>query len=254
MSKGPPSLLFAAIEDDDETLLDQAIALGVDLNTIDVSGNTALYYAALGNHVPIMVMLLQHGANPNLVVADGCTPLIGAAWGNTAAVRALLELGADVNQAENSGMTALMWAAHGGHAGVIETLLRHGADVNARDNHGFTALMYAAAHGLATPVKLLLAAPGVHANARNKAGESAFDLASLYAGQNVEQALIDRAAERNRELYDGAYEIHSEHYTAEDGSTVVAVRLVDGRDCSTNWEKGTQFDEIVTLLKAKMDG
>jgi len=47
----------------------------------------------------------------------------------------------DVNVKDNSGMTALMWAADWGHSEIVKLLLDEGADVNAKDNSGRTALI-----------------------------------------------------------------------------------------------------------------
>jgi len=66
-------------------------------------------------------------------------------------MRALLEHGANVNTAADSGDTALMRAIKrnfkvkkGRRTACLELLLAHKADVNATNNHGYTALMDAA--------------------------------------------------------------------------------------------------------------
>jgi len=43
---------------------------------------------------------------------------------------------ADVDVANNDGITALMRAAGGGHTAVVEALAGRAADVNAADNNG----------------------------------------------------------------------------------------------------------------------
>ena len=56
--------------------------------------------------------------------------MTAARTGIVAAVRALVERGADVNAVEvQRGQTALMWAAADGHAGVVRELVARGADV-----------------------------------------------------------------------------------------------------------------------------
>ena len=109
---------------------------------------------------------------------------------DTAAVRALLEQGSDVNAAQGDGMTALHWAArHGdldtirmllyaggnvramtrlgghtplllasqmGHAGVLDALIQAGAPATSATANGTTALMLAAASGRTDAVKILL--------------------------------------------------------------------------------------------------
>lgn len=83
-------------------------------------------------------------------------PLIEAAYeGNTVQVQALLEEGANVNEKDASGRTALMIAANRGHTYVVQLLLDSGADANIRDNHGFSALQSAESRGFHRIVSLL---------------------------------------------------------------------------------------------------
>jgi ankyrin repeat protein len=68
--------------------------------------------------------------------------------GDTKAVQALLEKGADVNAKNEIGGTALWIAASKGKPEVIQLLLRAGADVNARDGIWYeTPLSIAVAGG-----------------------------------------------------------------------------------------------------------
>src|SRR4029077_5627090 len=92
--------------------------------------------------------LLKAGADPNIAQSTGETPLMTCArTGSVAAVKLLLEHGAnaDAREAER-GQTALMWAATG-KSKVVKTLLDHRADANARTETGFTPLMFAAQQG-----------------------------------------------------------------------------------------------------------
>jgi len=71
----------------------------------------------------------------------GASPLIAAAaFGQTAAVRALIEAGADVNTRNNEGSTPLHTAAFLCHTEIVEVLLANGAEKAARNNAGATAL------------------------------------------------------------------------------------------------------------------
>ena len=45
-------------------------------------------------------------------------------------MRALIEAGADVNKARDNSVTPLLIAAHQGHAAVVRALIELGADVN----------------------------------------------------------------------------------------------------------------------------
>jgi excisionase family DNA binding protein len=86
----------------------------------------------------------------------GVMPLVEAAFeGDMVRVQALIEEGADVNERDASGRTALMIAANRGHTYVVQLLLERGADANARDNQGLTALEAAESRGFQRIVSLL---------------------------------------------------------------------------------------------------
>jgi uncharacterized protein len=78
--------------------------------------------------------------------------------GDAAAVKSLLDAGAQVNVAAAAGETALMRAAARGHLEVVRLLLGAGADVHARSENGFTALFMAVFFGHAAVVRALLEA------------------------------------------------------------------------------------------------
>jgi ankyrin repeat protein len=90
--------------------------------------------------------LVQMGAGINAKAAYGETALEYAVrFGRYKVALRLIELGADPNSENDSGMTPLHWAAQEPNASrVVEALLRAGADVNRRDFYGRTALMFAA--------------------------------------------------------------------------------------------------------------
>jgi len=104
-----------------------------------------------------------------------------AAAGDLKRVEELLQLGADVNATEEDGqrITPVMLAAAFGHAAVLRTLLAcPGVAVNAQNTQvptskavkqdGMTALHQASIAGEYDCVVLLLAAPGVQVNLREK--------------------------------------------------------------------------------------
>ncbi|MFZ1962085.1 MAG: ankyrin repeat domain-containing protein [Roseiarcus sp.] len=120
------------------------------------------------------------------VTMGAVPPLFDAVTrGDAAAVRALLDNGADVNgqisgEVGNgmsvSGVTVLMDATFEGHLDVVQLLLDKEADVNAKDSNGRTALMIASQNGHLDVVQALLS-KGADVNAKRNDGATPMTLA-----------------------------------------------------------------------------
>lgn len=77
--------------------------------------------------------------------------------GDAAAVKMLLDKGADVNAKFRYGATALSYASDKGHLEVVKILLERGADVNVRDSfYKTTPIMWAVSKGYTAIVQALL--------------------------------------------------------------------------------------------------
>lgn len=114
---------------------------------LDENGATAFLRAAQSGDLPLMKLLLAHGADPKIKTALGVTPLhvasgIGWVEGITyewsqeqtlEAVKLLIDLGADVNAQADTGRVALHGAAHKGRPDVVQVLFDHGAKLDVRD-------------------------------------------------------------------------------------------------------------------------
>ena len=140
--------------------------------TGDLQGATPLWVAAFdlngapsqvfsvipsftGSSTEILTRLLEAGADLTLTTVDGTTPLMAAAGLGRAtytprqprgvrsptaeaAVRLLMEAGADVDATNEADFTALHGATFRGLNEVIEYLVAQGADIDARDFRGRT--------------------------------------------------------------------------------------------------------------------
>ena len=130
--------------------------------TLDASQRTALFVAAHGGHTEVMQLLLDAGADAELVDEEDNTPLIiAAAGGSCAALELLLSAGADVDidAADSAGCTALVAAAAMGHLEAVRFLLDRGAAVNGSGTlRQQTPLMAACGDGHADIAELLLQA------------------------------------------------------------------------------------------------
>jgi|TARA_B110000977_G_scaffold143908_1_gene182696 ankyrin repeat protein len=70
-------------------------------------------------------------------------------------VRALIEAGADVNKAEDGGVTPLYMAAEQGHEAAVRALVELDADINKAIDVGATPLYVAALQGYLAIVQIL---------------------------------------------------------------------------------------------------
>ena len=163
-NKAVEKLIDAAM-DGNLTQVQQLIDDGVDINTIAACNRTALSLAIQGGHIPVIQALLDAGADPNLPdeTDDGLaagSPLMQAASTFFATnrgdmVRLLIQRGANLNQQDAEGQTALMHALEYSDIDVIETLIKAGADIDLQDDEGNTALMMVELSKSTKLVKLL---------------------------------------------------------------------------------------------------
>jgi cytohesin len=146
-------------------------------------GERTLWYGAWSGDVRLTRELLAEGADPNVAVAGGKTPLMEAVdepgqffdATREAVVEALLAGGADVAARDGAGWTALHFA---GRADVraVELLLAAGADPQATTDDGATALHTAAEQNNVDAARALIAA-GADPNARCDQGLAPVDFA-----------------------------------------------------------------------------
>ena len=133
-----------------------------------MDGYTALHYAVKSGHLAIVQALLQvEGVNVNAKVywgfwAWGETPLHLACSGTNAfvLVQALLEAGADPNEADVTGETPLFSATRDADKNVVEALLDAGANPAVRNNRLDTPLHTACRFGPLDVVQVLIRRQG----------------------------------------------------------------------------------------------
>ena len=130
-----------------------ALESNAGVNTLGPEQRTALSVAVEAGHIPVVELLLEMCADTNRAdMANGSPvryPLTIAASDTPEPIRSdLLEMliarGADVDQTDASGQTALMRAAEQGHLASMRLLIEANADIESQDLQGQTALMRAA--------------------------------------------------------------------------------------------------------------
>ena len=133
-----------------------------------------------------------------LIAAVPPSPIADAAMkGDLATVRTLIARGANVNDAQGDGMTALHWAAERGDSAMTVVLIRAKANVGATTRIGdYTPLHIAAKVGKAAIVRALLTA-GSDAKARTVSGTTALHFAAAAGDTTSINALLDRGVDAN---------------------------------------------------------
>ncbi|CAM8987042.1 unnamed protein product [Rhodiola kirilowii] len=128
---------------------------GIDVDAQSDSGTPLIWAAGHDQHDAVRV-LLEHHANPNAETDDNITPLISAvAAGSLACVELLIEAGANVNVIAG-GATPLHIAADSGNLEIINCLVKAGADPNIADEEGEMPIHVAAGRANRAVVQVLL--------------------------------------------------------------------------------------------------
>jgi len=112
--------------------------------------------AAKNGKNDVVTLFLVGGIDSETTDGQGLTALILATHqGHADTVKVLLDNGADPNHTDTSGKTALIWACEDDHVGVAMALLAKGVNVNVKAVDGTTALSAANKRGDADLAKLL---------------------------------------------------------------------------------------------------
>ncbi|MBD2595798.1 ankyrin repeat domain-containing protein [Nostoc spongiaeforme FACHB-130] len=199
---------FDAVSESDATTVRELVAQGLDINSLNENGITAVHCAVNGGNVRMIKLLAELGVDLNRLDEDGRTPLmraIGIYAFQARALRTLIRAGADFNYRDQEGYTALDYAVldssiprvfekillsagaqHGcwkgteihlaassGNVRLINILVSSGIDVNLfSETDGLTPLMKAVIHSRAWAMRTLIRA-GANVNSRTENGETA---------------------------------------------------------------------------------
>lgn len=156
--------------------------------------SASLVVAAGNGEVNAVRLLLDSGIDPNSQDADGATALIRAAEaGQLAVIQLLLERGAEPDRPGRELWTPLMSAAYYNKPDVVSALLAKGADPALKDASGWSALMKAVQLGNVESIKLI-------APHSKEELDRALMLAAVNGKPKVVEAMLDAGANPNAEL------------------------------------------------------
>lgn len=167
-------LFVRAANKKDYRAMEEALALGADINVVNVRGITPLHAAVMSRSLDMVAWLSKRGASPSLKTTAGDTALHDASkLDEPDYLRELLSSGrVDVNVVNSLGSSPLMEAASAKRAANVKRLVDEGALVNHKSKLGSSALLIAAGKHDHETVKLLLS-KGANSNDVDSYGVSA---------------------------------------------------------------------------------
>jgi len=116
-------------------------------NLVDVHGSTALYEAVRNGHEQVMNVLLKHNASLCMGVSLAASTLCQTVFdGDVLQLRRLLRAGIQVNAGDYDKRTAAHIAASGGNVAALKVLVEFGADLLAKDRWNTSAIDDAKKH------------------------------------------------------------------------------------------------------------
>ncbi len=152
------SPLDYAIRYDHPWVLELLIIYGANLNKQGTHQRTPLIRAVnAGGDITITDMLLHYGANTELALDDGTTPLLlSVMYGDLERTLLLIDYGANVNQADLKGYTPLMVSSMLNDTLMTQWLLYFGASPDSVNRDGWRALDFAISSRAQDVVTLLM--------------------------------------------------------------------------------------------------
>jgi ankyrin repeat protein len=191
----PESELLMAVYDQDLQRVKELVAAGVNVNTRDYAGISALAYAVMGENDQIAWFLIAEGANVNILDYTRRSILMHALieardhW-----VEQLLPLIENVNHQDMYGYTALIFACQNDNVETVIKLVDAGAEVHTLTQAQTTTLMHAVAFGQFFIADYLLE-QGVQVNHQSIDGSTALHLAAWYGQYEIAGLLLEWGAD-----------------------------------------------------------
>lgn len=175
MAAGFTPLHLACLKGDFE-MVEKLIELGADINIVsetsrfdiqfeDESENyylgkneTALHLAIFNEHIELIKLLIEKGADANVRDGDGVTQLLKAMRGNFdfELIELFIKHGADITVADQEGVNSVHLACMKSDSRFFEYFITFAPNLTTRTCNGSTALHYAAQRGNILAVKTLL--------------------------------------------------------------------------------------------------
>lgn len=213
------TLITAAVAQGDVSRVEALLDQGADVDKKDELGQNPVAVALSRDDTAMMGILLSRGALmtpeqrnvfmqksasagdlealktylaaeklPAFAIDSSDAILMAAAAGHDDIVKLFIEYGANIENEDATGQTALALAVSAGYEDVVETLVYDGADVNKTDINGELPIVTAAKNG-SLPIVKLLVQGGANTSKKNKYGWTALEAAESFDHDDVAKYL-----------------------------------------------------------------
>ena len=200
---GTPSLAIAAYHGH-EKMVELLLSSGkVNINLRDKGGATALFVAVERNWPKVVKPLISKGADVNLPLRDGTTPLCFAAHSGYRKVAELLlqAPGVQVNKPGTDNATPLVMACYQEHKEIVRLLLKHGADPDMATRNGITPL-HTACRARNTKIVELLLNNKADPDIVESTGVAAIHIVCVTGHTKILKMLLDAGADMDMKAHD----------------------------------------------------
>ena len=182
------------------SIADLLIRNKANVNVTNSARENALMHAAYQEHLSIVEMLIDAGAELDAVNDQGMTALMMSLgkYGNAEIAIKLIKAGSDVNRTDMKGWTPLAMAVRNGHKAAVKELLKYKAVINNKNSDGWTPLMLTAAQGAGyTDIAEILLAGAPNKNEVNKNKNTALMIAVENKHFKLAKLLVNKGANIN---------------------------------------------------------
>jgi len=186
------TLLFAASRKNDKESIKVLLDAGAKIDMPDYEGITPMMHASQHSYLDIVKFLVEKGANVNKKSTYGYTALslnMGFLDRDEKIVKILLDAGADPNIIYTNSMTPLLYAAYYKENEIVELLVDAGADVNAKNRDGTNAFMYGT-----DDILNILAKGNININFKDEEGKTYLHLAAERGLEPAVELLLEKGA------------------------------------------------------------
>ncbi|CAB3372667.1 Hypothetical predicted protein [Cloeon dipterum] len=177
------------------------VQAGAQLDVMDSEQMTPLMVAVVTEHNPVLKYLIKAGASLTIKGNDGMTALhLAAKNGNYEACTLILteqnttSTRTLLDAQDDGGWTALVWACEHGHFGIVKYLITKKADPLIRDTEQNIALHWSTFSGSADICELLMNS-GCNVNAANAQGDTPLHIGARQDNYEVVLLLLARGAQ-----------------------------------------------------------